>query len=412
MEKVKRKISKFTYFIIISVAIYEIFMLYNTLNFTGNFKDIFENWILRPDFMLTNKISVFVFLTIRLIILLFVSFKLAMILTNNRKKVSYCSMIIIGLSGACLWNFNSLLIEILIFGESIILLLDRFLKEENFKKKILYSVCLFIFVILYALTMSLSFMIGFAYVFLAMSIWIIVKNKKVCKINNKDFIILFLEIIMSTSIIVISYKYLGKNYLEENLRLLSTKKGNLNYIFSYLYNFILPYKEIENKKVLGNIISAFPIPMIMAFVYMYKNEKHTEFLLPMSVVAVLETIFCISGVPEIIANITMLKYVNAQNIAVVVSFINFYMLLYMLSNIEEEFVGIKSSIRISIAIMIIIIFIQLPTAISSKNYVTIFSCLLCLYVFLFLNNKDERYQKVLFAFMYIFTLIGMFANYI
>ena len=126
----------------------------------------------------------------------------------------------------------------------------------------------------------------------------------------------------------------------------------------------------------------------------------------MSIVAVLETVFCISGFPDNISKILFLQNVTAPMASVAVGFANFYLMLYMLSNIEEELISIKASVRVTILIMCIMAFVPLPTVISGRGYLSLISSVLGVYTFLFLNNYDKRYKNLLLIFLLIFSLLG------
>ena len=49
----------------------------------------------------------------------------------------------------------------------------------------------------------------------------------------------------------------------------------------------------------------FPVPMLISLYYLFKYDDHTEFILPIAFIALLETIFCISGLPSIVSKITL-----------------------------------------------------------------------------------------------------------
>ena len=146
--------------------------------------------------------------------------------------------------------------------------------------------------------------------------------------------------------------------------------------------------------------------MIIGLYYLYKKEKHVEFLLPMVLVTVFETIFCLSGFPRVISNITLLKHVTTERCAVSVALANVYIYLYILSNIKEEIFNIKTSIKITLISMCLIAIMPVPSELSSNVYIYIFPAIYALFCFLLLNNEDSRYRKVFLFFTVVFTLIG------
>lgn len=344
----------------------------------------------------------------RFFALILVSFEFCKLLTKENEKISLAGSIIITFSGACQWMFGEYLIEVLTLGELLIILLNKFLLETKFKKKILYSLAMSICIIMYAFTAHFSWMISFGYLFVAIAIWVFIKNRKEYKVNKKDVILFIINLALIIANEIIFYVVIGNG----NIGLAKESKGGgMPYLFSYLYNFLLPYKNIGDEVLLSSVISICPVPMIMAIYYLYTKEKHISFLIPVSIVAVIEAVVCMSGLPDVIERFTLFSNVTAVNAAVVVGFANLYLLLYMITNIEEEIVSFKVSMRLSILFMCIMVFMPLPSLISSKGYVTLFSAILCMFTFLFLNNKDKKYRKVLMTFLVLFTLAGgIFVN--
>ena len=342
--------------------------------------------------------------------LILVSFEFCKLLTNRNEKIALCGTITIAFSSVVQWRFIDYLIEIIILGELIIVLLDKFLTEKKFLNKIPYSLGISLCIIFYAFTEHFSWMISFGYIFLSLGIWIFIKNRNVYKISKKDLILILINLAL---VILNEYiYYIFAQNGNKNMLIVQDKKQNgISYLFSYLYSCLLPFKDIGDNLKLSNIISVFPVPMIIALYYIYKKEKHISFLLPLSTIAVLETVFCISGFPELIGKITLFKYVTLENAVIAVNFINLYILLYMIANIEEEVFSIKESMRIAVIFACLLVFVPLPKVISSRIYLSLVACTLCLFTFLFLNNSDKRYRKAFLALLVLFTLIGgVFVN--
>ncbi len=350
---------------------------------------------------------------LKLLSLILITYELCSLITNKNKIISVVGTIMVTFSGFMQWWS---IVDIVIYGELAIVLLNKFMTSEKFSIRILCLLGIAIAAISYIFTFYPPYMVSFGYLFLALAIWIMLKNRKIYKITLKDGCVIGVMILFIVYL-CLRYWNLSANTLHILMNTSypgerSETGGNgIVYLFSYLYNFLLPFMNVGDNCSVASIISIFPIPMIMAIYYIYKKEKHAAFLLPLAIVAVLETVFCISGFPQIISNITLFKYVIVERAAVAVGFANFYILIYMLANIQEELISMKSTIKVSILIMIVLCFVPLPEVIASRNYLSIFAGILCLYTFLFLNQHDSRYRKVLLAFLTIFTLVGgLFVN--
>lgn len=348
----------------------------------------------------------------RLIALILATYELCMIITDKNKFYSIAGMIIIAFSSTLQWNFSTCLVDIIIFGEIMIILIDLFMKSND--KRLLklgisigFSVCL----ISYIFTFDIENMISFGYLFLAIAIWVIIKNKKEYKFKISDLVYIVIPIIIS---ILLNYRYYivsnGNTIFSSAIERVRTQSG-LSLLFSYIYSVFLPFKEVQNAWYFASIMSVFPVPIIIAFYYLYKNDKHTEFLFPIAVIVTIELIHCFSGLPTVISNILLFKYVSVQSAALVIGFANVYLYLYILSNINEKIFNIKYAIRITLITVCFVAFISRPSELSSSGIVYAYACIYCLFAFLLLNSNDKKYKKVFFTFAIIFTIIsGGFVN--
>lgn len=355
----------------------------------------FKEWIF------SNNIVLSPIWNLEFYALLLVSYELFLIITKGKKYSSLIGSIVVAFSGAVQLNFSNLSI-VLVLGELSVVIFDKLITAE--KKKNLFSVIFIALGALYSIV-SKMYAMSFAYIFLALIIWIILKNKNVLK--NKD--VLFKVVVTSTTNIVIStllFKFVNfnVNYTIENV-------SGLSYIFSYLYNFLLPFKNINEKELFGSFISLFPIPMLVSLYYLYKYEKHAEFLLPITIITILQTVFCLSGFSETIDEIIGFNFIDVPRAVIAVNLANVYILFYMISNIEERVFSLKKSITLTLITVCLLVFVPLPIAISNKVYLSVLSGELCVLALLFYNFADSRYKNVLLTTLVILTLItGVFLN--
>ena len=353
------------------------------------------------------------FFCIRLLALLISTNIFLKQLTNNDKVVSKWGTIIIGLSSAVLSGIS---FDLITFGEIFIIFLNKVTDSEVSKtesekdkkvKKILYILGMIISAFAYLFKFDLSLEISFGYVFLALAIWVLIKNRKKYKLNLKN---VFITIGIVAFIAIVSI------LVEVNTGLFSQARdicknnriGNgLTYNFSYIYNFLLPYKDTGMNSNLASMISVFPVPVILALVYLYKKEKHEEFLFPMICVITIEFVWSMISLPNIIGNITGLSLVSIKDATLGVALANVYMFLYMYSNVEEQAVSFTAAIRLTLLILVMNFFVRLPNAYSDKIYNYIFAIVLTLESFLMLCYTDKKYKKVSLWVMGLLTIIGL-----
>lgn len=346
----------------------------------------------------TNKVLSF-WWNIKFFALLLGAYELFLMVTDNKKGMSLIAAICLVFSGTVQWNFNN--IDSLIIGIFIIILAQKYFDIENVKKKILISVGIIVGSICYMFTFR-PYAIAFGYVFVALLCWIILKNKDKIKKDKKIKILGIVTIllsIISSIIVLICFNNNNVEYIKEGAR-------GISLLFAYLYNVTLPFNEIAPKELMAGIISVFPLPMIISLYYIYKKEKHTDFLLPIVIVMVFETVYCISGFPEIINKVTFLSQVNPMRVIASVHFINYLTMFYFLGNVKEELFEIKYAMRLTVIIACVLAFIQLPEIYSGKVNRNLLVCELTMFTFLLLNYSNKKYRSVLLFFLLVFTLIG------
>lgn len=352
-----------------------------------------KEWILTTDRIFS------LWWSIKFFALFLSSYELFYLITNQKKNLSVAGTIVVTFSGCVQWNFLN--IDSLILGTIIIILIHKIVTGENLKKNIFCGLLTILCSIAYMYTFR-PYAIAFGYVFFALILWILVQNRNLLKNNKSKIITISLTILFSvvTAILVEIFfgKYNGEN--SENFN------SGLAGLYSYLYNCLLPFYNFEKRELLGSMVSVFPIPMFMALYYMYKKDKHIEFLLPITIVSVIETIYCISGFPNIVNKMTMLSGSSGIRVMPAVQLANIFIMFYFFGNIEDSLFKLKHTIRITIISICMLVFIQYPIAFSAKKFLYLFVCELSLLTFLLLNYEDKRYQKVCVFFLIIISLIS------
>ena len=350
-------------------------------------------WLCTTDKMLS------VWWTTKFFALALSSYELFNLITKNDKELSLAGTIVLAFSGCVVWNFTK--IDALILGEIITLLIYKIIKEKSVKKNILNAIAIIGCSIGYMYTFR-PFAISFGYLFFALILWIFSDNSKEIKENKKNKTILILTIIISIVLAIISQLLFKNNYTENPEGLNSGIDG----LFTYLYNPYLPYNNSQNAEYFGSIITVFPLPLVLALFYMYKKEKHLGFLLPMSVIAVLETVYCISGFPDVLDKFTMLSTVAGMRVVSAVQLANMFILFYIMGNIDDLGIKLKHAIRITLVLVCILVFIKYPTNFATTKFLYLFACELSVLSFLFLNYSNKKYRKVFLIVLILFTLIG------
>lgn len=349
------------------------------------------------EWLLNTSTTLSLWWNIKFYGLLLVTYELFKIITDESQGMSIVGTIVVVFSGAVQWNFNK--IDSLIWGELIVVLLNKLLNQENSKNKTLYIFGIMISIVAYAFTFT-GYAISFGYVFLALIIWILIKNRN--DLKNNSVLLVGVTAISITCAVILRIK-IPFNYND----VIEPEARGLSILYSYLYNILLPFNNLgEETALFGSFLSVFPIPMLIALYYMYKNDNHIEFLLPIVIISVLETVFCMSGLPDVISKITLFSNVSLSRGVAGVSLASVYIMFYMIKHIDKKVFSVTSAMRVVVVLMIAIGFIGYPENFRTKNYMMLFMIEACLMSFLFLIFHDENYKKTLLFFLCIFALIG------
>lgn len=356
-----------------------------------------QNDISITEWITATNIPLCLWWNIKFFAIILASYELMLIITNSR-NISAVASTVISLSGAIQWNFEY--ITPIIIGEIIVVLVNNLINSKTAKKRIIISCVITILGYIYMQT-TISFAIAFLYIWIALIIWLFVRSKEKIKENAilKYLIgtIFSTAIAMGVSLKLASHFGLGYDPIEQT--------RGASYLFSYIYNIFLPFTEIEKKYLFGNFISLFPIPMLIALYYLYKYDDHMEFLLPVTVVTVFETIFCISGFPNIINKILGFQDISVVRVSVAVNYANLLLVFYIISNIDEIF-KIRTAMKLTLVSVCILAFISYPYEFSTRGFLYAFATELCILYLLFYNYGNNKYKKVLLFFMVVFTLVS------
>ena len=356
----------------------------------------------------------------RLIALMLISFEFCMLLTDKKKLVSLCGMLIISLAPAVQWWYSNFLPDLLIFGQLAILMINKFLETDKFKTKILSAIGFGIAGVSFIFTFYPAWQIPFIYVYLAIFIWIICKNKKTYKINKRDLIIIVLTVI-AMGLLGIRYYLLSSDTLSAVMntsypgeRFETGGSGIVN-IFGYVYNIFTPYKYTLNPSEMSTMISFYPIPIIVALVYMFRNKKGYSFIIPLALVTGLFTIWTFVETNELFAKITLLYMVKAKRITVVLGLIQSYLMIYLLGHIKKEDKILNENIAKVLAFIATLVILTLAIKQAPEGYIGPFlgfiaGMIVLSAFYLLLNLKEENKNKLISLLIAVAIIGGIAVN--
>ena len=275
----------------------------------------------------------------RLVAMMLGSYELCLILTKRNKKVSLCGMIVITFSAAVQWWYC---MQVLIWGQIVVVLVDKFMTTNKKRNKYLCALGILVSGLSYIFEFYPAWQISFGYVFLALIIWILIKNIKYGNYRfTKHDVAVIVITLLCIALLLGRWYMLSKDTLaaEMNTDYPGERNevggGALN-LYSYFYNIFFPTEEYLNPCEYSSMLSLFPIPLILGLIYVIRNKKDLHFWIPMLVVGGFLSIWCVYGFPEFLAVLTKMSMSTAGRASIPLGTVCIYMLIYLIGNFEKD----------------------------------------------------------------------------
>ena len=275
----------------------------------------------------------------RLTAMLLGSYELCLILTKRNKKISLCGMIVITFSSAVQWWYC---MDTLLWGQIAIVLIDKFMNTDKKRNKYLCALGILISGLSYVFVFYPAWQISFGYVFLAMIVWLLLKNIKYgsYRFTKHDIAVVVVTLICLVLLLVRWYNFSGNtlvatmntDYPGERCEV----GGGAVNLYSYFYNIFFTFEEYLNPCEYSSMLSFYPIPLILGLIYVIRNQKDLHFWIPMLIVGGFLSIWCVFGFPEIIAKITKMSMTTAGRVTIPLGTVCIYTLIYLMGNFEKD----------------------------------------------------------------------------
>lgn len=355
----------------------------------------------------------------RFIALFLVSFELGMIITKKRKDISLILALLTILSPAVEWWFSvNGFVEMIVFGGLAVILLQKYMMTNKFFKRLFYLAIMAICAGGYILVFYPAWQVPMAYIFAGLAIWVIIKNRKNCKIKFRDILsiiaiicilgVMLLNIVtksMDTIKLVMNTAYPGARC--ETGGDMGTK------YFQYPSNLFFSLDEQDlgtNVCEAAVFFDLFPIGLIFVAIVIFKEKNRDSLLIILLIISGIFGIWCTVGFPKILAKLTVLYVSPAQRTFVAVGFLNILMLIRAMSLMKTKF-SKKSAILISTVLMIVVFtscFKSFPEYYGTlKIAITMFT--LSVLYFLLFRYDTEKGRK---AFIYMLTITLLFMSFL
>ena len=398
----------------------------NTDMFTVSNAPVFDILLLGRPFQIGfilfgNNMGLSFYWYIRLVAMLLGSYELCLILTNRNKKVSALGMMMITFSAAVQWWYC---MDTLIWGQIAIVLFDKFMNVNKKKYKYLIALGILVSGLSYVFVFYPAWQLSFGYLFLALTVWILIKNIKYgnYRFNKHDIFVIVLTLAIMLLLLVRWYNLSkGTLALEMNTDYPGDRQevggGALN-IYSYFYNIFFPKEEFLNPCEFSSMLSFFPVPLILGFVYIFRNKRDFHFWVPMLIVTSFLSIWCIRGFPAWLANLTKMSMTTAGRVSIPLGTACIYMLIYLVGNFDsmrDKLISKKLTIYLSLLFTIFIAYKAYSTIGYREEfkYLDRFKMLFAGELFLatiycIMNFYDKKFGKIGYVLIIIIAIMSGF----
>lgn len=254
----------------------------------------------------------------RIIILFLISLDFGTLLANGKKRIGLIYAFLITFAPIVQWWFAICgMAEMLIFGQSAIILLKRYIQTKNQSIRYLLAVVISWIGISYILVFYPAWQIPLFYVFLSLAIWVIWENYNKEMFSKLDFIsvIVFISLILISLIYVLTKSsdtiistvntvYPGNNTVKGG--------GNLLAFFRYLgnifFSFDLDSSRLElNMSEQASFFDLFPLGHIMTLLVIFKQKSRDKALICILLTNLFLMLWCVFPWPSWLSKITLLS---------------------------------------------------------------------------------------------------------
>ena len=370
----------------------------------------------------------------RLIVLLLVSFELGMLITKENKTLSLVYSLLITLSPLVQWWFGvNFLVEMLIFGQMAVLLLDKFMLSNDFKKRLLISVLIAFCGVAYTVSVYPAWQVPIAYIILALMIWVVYKNWREFTFSKKDLIhFIVFSVILIVSLIYIFTKSYDALFTTLNTYYPGGRKyfggvdlyygaANPTYLLDYMRTlfYALTPQQLPVKISLAYFVSFFPLGIILYSIVQFVQKQRDVLLHLLMAVYIFFLVYYFITFPEIVGKITLLSMSMSTRLLVIITLVDVFLVIRSLAVLKPiDFLGKSFSVK-SLAISLLLVGIVLFSDfyfMGTKYYsvsMLIVSFVLFGITFFFILNSAEN-KKAQFGLLCCVVVIsvaaGAFAN--
>ena len=177
---------------------------------------------------------------------------------------------------------------------------------------------------------------------------------------------------------------------------------------AYFFDVFLAWEDYPNPCEESQMLSFYPIPILLGLYYVIRNKKNLRFWIPMLTFGICMTIYCKWGIPVWLSKITLMSNVQPGRATIPLGTACIYMIVYLLASIEKEDKWFNSKKLTGFLALVFTYYIMYQAKIHyTYPFVDKFKILagfemFGVAIYLMLNINDEKYKNYL-----LYVLIGI-----
>lgn len=361
--------------------------------------------------LLGNEYGLSWYFSLKIILLVLISYEFVMILTKNNKKVSVMGALLISYSPAIQWWLVPHMADVFLWSMTLCVIAYHFFTTNKRWLKNLLTILAPLVLSVFVLALFPSCQIPLGIIALCLFIGALVRDRKQISFEKRDVFRIIYVVVIST--IILSYSLLTSldaikllyNTVYPGKRISLGGNYTFRSLFTNLTTLFLPYKE---SNVLNNCeVSDFihiVVPCIIIFPLLYKKlkeKKESNLIIGIIIfiALVIEMIFMLIGFNELLAKLTLFSYINRMEL--IYGFTASLFSLWTIA-ILWKYKSILSMKAKVISILIFIIGYTLTITKQNVEYLPVYIYLiemLAFSVFVFLIYQGKQKNSIIMLFL-------------
>ena len=356
----------------------------------------------------------------RIVALFLVTIEFGMLITKKNKKLSVALAFLITLAPAVQWWYSTSIVELLVFGQLSVLLVNKFFESKTKKEKFLTATILIVSMLSFFASLYPAWEVPLAIVFGLTGLYYFIEHVKKKKITIFD-LLMMTYVVLCVGLIILRFYLLSKGTINSmsstvypGERFALGGKG-FDLLFNYFPGLIYSFVHIINPCEPSLFISLFPIPAIISIIILAKSKKKNKLLIILLSLFTIYSLYSIFGFPGWLSKITLTYFTQTIRMNVIVHLLCVYIMIISINEMDESIINKKNKVLIAllmIGYVILSFFITKDLNVEMFNVKRIIVVVGVLLLFLYSYLKADKKKNTLFLLAAIIVSImsGLFVN--